>query len=276
MTRRRSLDHLSVGLLGLVTISAYGSWYYAFGALLDSIRDDTGWSESSLAASFAAGTVLVGVGSVAGGRLLDRVGVRPVFLLAAFGGGAAFFVASAAQGVVVFAAASAAGMGLYGSLGFYHVTMTAVVRVNPLAPAPAIASLTLWGALASAIYLPLTAGLLGALDWRSTVRVLALLASAGFLLAALAVPDRPRGGSAAPDGEQRSPFGPGSARPPLREVLAAAVAPGGPRAFTLAVALAGIAISTVLVYQVPAMTAAGLPLGTAAAIAGIRGIGPLG
>ncbi len=44
------------------------------------------------------------------------------------------------------------------------------------------------------------------------------------------------------------------------------------RAFTLAVALGWVAMSTILVYQVPVMTAAGLPLATAATVAGLRGM----
>ncbi|RMH68156.1 MAG: MFS transporter, partial [Actinomyces sp.] len=192
MGRGHAIDHRRTGALGLVAIGAYGSWYYAFGALLDAIAADTGWSEASLAGSYAAGTVLVGVGSVLGGRLLDRAGVRPVLVAGGVGGTVSLVVAAAAGDVVTFTVASALGMGLYGALGFYHVTMTTAVRVNPHAPASAIAVVSLWGALASAVYLPLTAALLEVVDWRMTVRILALSAGALFLLAALVVPERRR------------------------------------------------------------------------------------
>ena len=48
-----------VSLLGLLTIVGYGSWYYAFGVLLEPILDDTGWSERWLVSSFST-TGLVG------------------------------------------------------------------------------------------------------------------------------------------------------------------------------------------------------------------------
>jgi CP family cyanate transporter-like MFS transporter len=48
------------------------------------------------------------------------------------------------------------------------------------------------------------------------------------------------------------------------------------RALTVAAALTGVAVSIMLVYQVPVMAAAGLPLTTAATIAGLRGIAQLG
>ena len=44
----------------------------------------------------------------------------------------------------------------------------------------------------------------------------------------------------------------------------------------LATALAGVGASVILVYQVPAMTAAGLPLATASFMAGFRGFAQLG
>src|SRR5690606_38269157 len=44
------------------------------------------------------------------------------------------------------------------------------------------------------------------------------------------------------------------------------------RRFTLAVALAGLSLSVILVYQVPVMHAAGLGLTTAASVAGFRGL----
>ena len=263
MSAAGRLPHLTIGLLGVVTICTYGSWYYSFGVLLDPIIEDTGWSETALSGSFSAGIIVLGAGSMLGGRLLDRLGTRPVFLLAAFVGGTAFFVASAAQDPLVFATGSALGMGLFGALGFYHVTMTAAVRAAPEDPARAIAVLTIWGAFASAIYLPIAAWLVDNHSWRFTARVLVGSAMIALLLAALVTPV-----AAAADRD-----GP---RPSLRSIAAATIERPGPRAFTAAVAMAGIAISTLLVYQVPLMVAAGLPLTTAATMAAVRGFAQLG
>ncbi len=251
-------------MLGIVTICAYGAWYYAFGVLLDPIRIDTGWRESTLTASFSAGIVMIGIGSLFGGRLLDALGPRLVFLIAGIVGGSLLAVASFATHPLVFLVASAGGLGVLGSLGFYHVTMTTVVRLNPASPARAIAVLTIWGALASAIYLPATAALVEGVGWRVTVRWLAGSATAAFLLAAIVLPS--------PEVVPAKSGG----RPPLRAVVAAALAPGGPRAFAAAVSCGGVAMSTLLVYQVPTMTAIGLPAATAATFAGVRGFAQLG
>lgn len=264
-----SINHPAIALLGLVTIVAYGSWYYAFGVLLDPIRLDTGWSEAGLAASFSVGSVAVGVAAIVGGRLLDRLGSRSVLLLGGSGGGAALLVTSVSGNVLGFTAASAVAMGFLGGFGFYHATMATAVRTNPTTPAKAIAVLTIWGAFASVVYLPMTAALVERFDWRVTIRVLAAIVVAVFAVAALLVPRAERAGSGARSNARADQL-------PLRQVLAATVATPQRRAFTAAVALGGIAMSTVLVYQVPTMTAAGLPLTTAATLAGVRGFAQTG
>ncbi len=167
------IDHVSIGVLGVLTICAYGSWYYSFGVLLEPIRRDTGWSESTLASSFSAGTILIGISALFGGRMLDRVGHRPVFLLGGVVGTTGLVTASTATHVALFFVGAAIGLAAFGSLGFYHVTMTTAVRLNPDQPTRAIAVLTIWGALASAIFLPGSDWLQSELGWRVAVRVLA-------------------------------------------------------------------------------------------------------
>jgi len=249
-------------LLGLVTIAAYGTWWYAFGVLLDPIRIDTGWSESALAASFAAGSITIGLGAIGGGRLIDRLGARWVLLLGAFGGGIGLLTAASATNIAVFFIAAMLGMGFFGALGFYHVTMTAAVQLHPESPARAIAHLTIWGAFASAIYLPATAWLVERLEWRSTVRILTVSAVVSFVLAATLLPER----------ATQTVTSPAS----LRSIIAATLQPGAPRRLSTVVAMFGIGMSTVLVYQVPAMTAAGLALTTASTMAAVRGFCQLG
>lgn len=261
--QRGPVDHFSIGLLGILTICSYGSWYYSFGVLLDPIQTDTDWSESTLAASFSAGTVMVGLAALFGGRMLDRAGHRPVFLLGATIGTAGLLVASWASHIGVFFVGAALGLAASGALGFYHVTMTVAVRLHPEETGRAIAVLTVWGALASAIFLPLTDQLESQFGWRPAVRVLALVTGVVFVLAAFLLPP-----SVAP---ADSPV-----RPSIREILASTVSTRSPRLFTIAVACGGLAMATMLVYQVPVMTTAGLSATAAASVAGFRGFCQLG
>ena len=262
MTRESGqIPNVRIGLLGIITIAVYGSWYYAFGVLLDPIIADTGWGEAALTGAFGASMVLGGGASVLGGLLLDRQGSRVVFALAAVIGLIAFLVAASARSPGVFAVAGAIGGGSFSALGFYHVTQTTAVRITPRSTSKAIAVLTIWGAFASAIYLPLAAWLVDKLGWRDTLRIITMSAVIALALGAVFVDTRVDG----------MPRGTGVVAE-LREAM------GIPstRRFVIATGLIGIGMSTILVYQVPAMTAAGLTLSAASFWAGFRGFSQLG
>lgn len=249
-----------IAVLGFITISVYGSWYYGFGVLLDPIIADTGWSEASLTAAFGASSMVAGIGSMFGGWLLDRHGSRLTFALAAAGGLGAFGVATATTSLSVFALACAVGGGAFGALGFYHVTQTAAVRVSPTAATRAIAVLTIWGAFASAIYIPLTAWLVEIVGWRATLRITTISAIAWLIAGALTIDTRTVD----------------AARPPIWGELGRSLRSPIARRYVLSQGLVGMGVATILVYQVPAMTAAGLGLGAASFWAAFRGFAQLG
>ena len=192
MTEVATIPRGKVAVLGLITIAVYGSWFYAFGVLLDPIIADTGWSEPAVAAVFSSSALIAAVGSLTGGWLLDRLGSRIVFAAAAVIGGISFWLAAGAASPSAFAVFGAVGGGVFASLGFYHVTQTSAVRISPGAEDRAIAVLTIWGAFASAIYIPAAAALVESVGWRSTLRVLAGSAVVCLLLGALAIDTRQR------------------------------------------------------------------------------------
>jgi len=261
MTVGTRIPRLRIGVLGVITIAAYGCWFYTFGVLFDPILTDTGWSESALAAAFSFSILIGGLGSIAGGWLLDRFGSRIVFVLAAAVTLTAFQVAASATEVATFAIAGAIGGGTIGALAFYHVTQTTAVRISgPSSTDRAIAVLTIWGAFASAIYMPIAAFLVGPLGWRMTLRILTLSAGVALVVGAIAVTTKT------------------SEMPATRNVLGElkrSLDERSARRFVAAQGLAGIGIATLLVYQVPAMTAAGLPLAAASFWAGARGFSQL-
>ncbi len=255
------VPHGRIAVLGLITIAVYGSWFYAFGVLLDPIIVDTGWSETSVAAVFSGSAVIAGLGSLSGGLLLDRLGSRVAFAIAAVVGGVSFWIASNATEAWLFAATAAVGGGVLASLGFYHVTQTAAVRISPGAEDRSIAVLTIWGAFASAIYIPLAAVLVEWSDWRMALRILTGSAVLLLVLGAITIDTRTK------DIHSGSRI--------LADVGTATRGPSA-RRFLVSQALAGIGVGTILVYQVPAMTSAGLALGAASFWAGFRGFAQLG
>lgn len=244
--------------LGLLTITTYGSWFYGFGVLIGPIHDDVGWTTTTLGLTYGAAHVISGLGSFLGGRLLDRFGGVGPFGVQAVVGGGLLLGSTWADRPALFVVLYATGAGIVGATGFYHVTTAAASRLRSDRPDKAIAIVTVIGALCSPIYLPATAWMVTVWHWRTVARVLALLAIAGAVLAlALA-----RGGASdTPGGPTRSPF----------VALRRALANSSVRRMLAVYFAAGIAFSSVLVYQVPILTGAGITLGTAGAIGGLRG-----
>jgi MFS family permease len=258
---RGRIPHVTIAALGLVTIAAYGSAFYAFGVLLGPILDDTGWSEAVVAGSFSASTLIGAFGAAVAGRLVDAVGARVVMLAGGLLGCAALALASVSPHLIGFAAGYAVGGGLVSATGFYHVTQAAAARASTADPARGIMLLTLYGAFAGPIYLPVTGFLVEATDWHVTLAALAAASAVGFVIAALAVP---KGERATPEGGRP----PTSVRTAMRDPRA--------RALLASQLIGGIGLSTLMVYQVPLMVAAGLSLTTAASVAGVRGFAQFG
>lgn len=249
-----------VGVLGLVTIAAYGCWHYSFGVLLDPIIEDTDWSEPFLTLAFGASVLVGGVGSVFGGWLLDRMGSRMVFGSAAVAVLVTLVAAAATSSPLAFAVLTAIGGGAVAALAFYHVTQTVAVRLSPHESNRAIAVLTVWGAFSSAVYLPASAWLVEEFGWRTALVVLAVSAAVTFLVSALVIDTKT------------------TEMPASRHILTelrTALRTTAARSFLVSQGVIGVSMGVVLAYQVPAMTAAGLPLAAASFWAGFRGFAQL-
>lgn len=243
-------------VLGLLSIASFGAWFYGYGVLVEPIRTSTGWSETTLGTAFGGSLLLTGVGATVGGRILDRRGSRSLFagsalLTAGFG-----TAASMATDPLVFAATAIVAGGVIGASGYYHATQAVIARLVPDQRAKGITALTLWGAFASPVFLPMMGWLVGDLGWRPTLRLAIGLVVAAFLAAAYLLPDvRPEATTSS-----------------FRDAVAIALRDRVVRAVFLAGLAAGAASSLILLYQVPAMVGAGLALTTASTLAGARGL----
>ena len=251
-----------IAVLGVVTIVGYGACYYAYGVLIGPISADTRWPEAALGAIFSATLVITGAGGIVAGRVLDARGPRPIFLVAGIAGAGAMLLASVQGALLPFATAYAGGCGLVGALGFYHITQAVSARSAPAAPARAIIWLTLFGALSSPVYLPLTAWLTQTAGWRGAIRIEAVTVGVAFVLAAVLIKN---------PGQAR----PGEPADRRAGVLRAAWRSPLVRAWLAATLTGGAAVNALIIYQVPVTTRAGLSLGIAAAVAGFRGLAQL-
>jgi MFS family permease len=94
------------------------------------------------------------------------------------------------SGLLAFAVPYALGCGVISALGFYHITQPSAMRAAGDQRDRAVVWLTIVGAFASPIFLPLTAWLVHTLGWQGALRVHAALTLVIFTAAALASPRR--------------------------------------------------------------------------------------
>jgi predicted MFS family arabinose efflux permease len=250
--------------LGVLSIVSFGSWFYGFGVLLEPIRQDTGWAESTLTSTYGASLLLTGVGAAVGGGIIDRRGGRTLLLGAAGLSSVSLLATSVAGSAAVFAVAGTIAGGTIGAAGYYHATQAIMGRIAPQARTRGMTALTLWGAFASPVFLPLLGWSVLPLGWRLTLRLLALVVGASFVWAAVAIPaDRSAGGQVAD-------------RPSAVAALRTTARDLAVRRLYLTGLAAGAGTSVLLLYQVPAMVAAGLSVAMASSLAGARGFVQLG
>ncbi|WP_433506950.1 MFS transporter [Pseudonocardia halophobica] len=247
-------------VLCVTQIVSWGVLYYAFPVLAPSIAADTGWSVSTITAGFSAGLVVSALVGIPAGRRLDRIGPRPVMTAGSIlGVPAVVGIALAPNLPLFFAAWVLAGVAMAGTL--YPPAFAALTRWWGPRRVRALTALTLLAGLSSTIFAPLTAALLGALGWRHTYLVLAVI------LAALTIPAHLFG--------LRGPW----PDPDHAEHHTDTHAPGDvvrSRAFLLlvpAIALGTFAAFAVVVNQVPLLIERGLSTSDAAWALGLGGLG---
>lgn len=251
-----------IALLGILTIVAYGTWFYGFGVLIDEIDAELPGGLFPLTAGYALAQILTGVLGVFAGRVLDKKGARVPFAVGAATGPVLFFGSSYASDPWVFSLLFGAGGGIVGATAFYHLTQTIAARLAVGAEISAIARLTIWGAFASPVLIPVTEVLRATFGWRDTIRLGAV--SVGLILAIAAVKVDPYGVTR-------------SQTPSPSPLLAVRAAVSIPRIRRLALSslASSLGSSVLVVLQVPAMVAAGLDRSTAAGLAGARGLAQL-
>lgn len=243
-------------LLGLATIGAYGTAFYAIGVLLPVISRETGWRGSLLSGGYSLGVLGQGAVALLCGYTFDRRGSRPVLLPALGAGAVLLFLASLAQEAWQFVPAWALGGAVIGGGLYYNITMPVTARLFPARRATAFSVLTLLGALASPIFYPLAAWFIELWGWRGGLQALTVVTVLCVAPAALLI---------------RAPAASRAAATVNHTSLAAAIrAPAVHRAL-LVFAFAGFANSAIILHQVGALEAAGLSLAAASGFAGARG-----
>ena len=250
-----------VVLLGTATVGAYGLVLYGFGAFVAPMRDDTGWSNGSISAAFSVSTLLGGLLALTTGRLLDRVGGRPVMGTTLVVGSGLLILSSVADRATHFVIAWGLGGAIIAAGLFYNATMAITARVTSAADRPsAYTWLTVIGGLASPIAFPLAGAFTEAWGWRAALRAMVVFMVITCLPAVVAVRDDRQ----LDDTDVASSSGFANVGDALRS--------GHVVRWLVAASAALAGLVAIQVHHVAAIEATGVAIGSASAMAGIRGL----
>ncbi len=267
------------GTLAFTETVSWGILYYAFAVFLMPMQEEMGWSQTALTGAYSLGLLVSGLAAPLVGRWLDRHGPRGLMTLGSTLGTVLLLAWASVEDLWVFYLVWV-GIGLAMAATLYEPAFAVLAKWFERSRGRALLLVTLAGGLASTIFLPLSAWLVGAQGWRGAlVALAALLALLTIVPHALVLRRRPEDLGLLPDGIE-------PARSPRKEE---AHAPKEPRIETrsvpLGVALRGVAFwllvaafflgtfsqAAMYVHLIPYLAERGYGLGSAATLTGLIG-----
>jgi MFS family permease len=169
----------------VITCVAMGA-IFALPVYLQPISEEAGWTRAGISGAMTVAFIVMGVAGFGWGTLSDRIGARPVVLMASVLLGAGLFIASRATDLMVFQFAYG---GLVGASGgaFFAPLMAVTVGWFEKHRGLAVSLVTVGAGVAPMVVTPLATILIEAYGWRSAMQmtavgVLPLLVLAGLFI----------------------------------------------------------------------------------------------
>ncbi|OLA98850.1 MAG: MFS transporter [Candidatus Rokuibacteriota bacterium] len=200
---RLSYGWVVVAALCVTEVVSWGILYYGFPVLLRPMEADLGWSRVEITGAFSVGMGVAALAALPVGRWIDRHGARALMTLGSCLATALLLVWSRVESLPeLYAVWSLMGLALAATL--YEPAFAAVVGwFATRGRDKALLTVTLAGALASTIFMPLEAWLVTRLGWRGALLALAvILAVLTIPLHALMLRPAPRRGSGTPGADR--------------------------------------------------------------------------
>ncbi len=180
----------------LITCLAMGAMF-ALPVYLQPISEQTGWSRAGISGAMTVGFVVMGVAGFLWGTLTDRIGARPVVLIAACLLGLGLFVASRAENLLVFQFAYGGLVGASGGAFFAPLIATTLGWFDKHRSL-AVSLVSLGGGVAPMTITPLATILIETYGWRTAMTMTAIAATLLILPAAFLIRRAPEAMAAAP------------------------------------------------------------------------------
>ncbi len=201
--RRPYYGWIVVAALCVTETVSWGILYYGFPVLLRPMETDLGFSRVEVTGAFSTGMGVAALAALPVGRWIDRHGARALMTLGSCLGTALLVVWSQVESLAaLYAVWGLMGLALAATL--YEPAFAAVVGwFATRGRDKALLTVTLAGALASTIFMPIEAWLVARLGWRQALLMLAgLLAALTIPLHALMLRPAPRSAPPGPGAER--------------------------------------------------------------------------
>lgn len=206
-----------VGALSLTETVSWGILFYAFSIFLVPMRDELGWSSSTLTGAYSLALLVSGLAAPLVGFWLDRHGPRLIMTAGSILGMLLVLAWSRVDSTLHFYLIWL-GIGLAMATTLYEPAFTTIAAWFDRDRPRAMLIVTVAAGFASTIFLPLSGWLEESLGWREALLVLALLLGGTTILPhALVLRRRPEDLGLHPDGREMARHG-DVQRPPIEGV----------------------------------------------------------
>ncbi len=206
----------------LITCVAMGAMF-ALPVYLQPMAEDTGWSRAGISAAMTIGFIVMGISGFGWGTLSDRIGARPVVLMATVLLGAGLLLGSQASELIVFQFAYGGLVGAAGGAYFAPIISTTLGWFDKNRSL-AVSLVSIGGGIAPMVITPFASYLIQTNGWRSAMLSIAIGALIVIVLAALLIRRAPAVLEPAPSAAaqpKRAAMGWSALRTPQFIVLAA-------------------------------------------------------
>jgi MFS family permease len=180
----------------LITCVAMGAMF-ALPVYLQPMAEDTGWSRAGISAAMTVGFIVMGISGFGWGALSDRIGARPVVLMATVLLGAGLLLGSQASDLLVFQFAYGGLVGAAGGAYFAPIISTTLGWFDKNRSL-AVSLVSIGGGIAPMVITPFASYLIETNGWRSAMLSIAIGALVVIVLAALLIRRAPTVVEAAP------------------------------------------------------------------------------
>jgi MFS family permease len=169
----------------VITCVAMGAMF-SLPVYLQPISTETGWTAAGISVAMTIGFVVMGVAGFGWGALTDRIGARPVVLVAAGMLGLGLLIASQAGDLLIFQVAYG---GLVGAAGgaFFAPLIATTLQWFDKHRSLAVSLVSIGGGVAPMVITPFASQLIEIFGWRSAMLMVAIAAWAIIIPAAFLI-----------------------------------------------------------------------------------------